>query len=71
VLGLLLYNFIRSKLRKEGMEISMPALAEGLDDIRLALLSDGLRKPRFVIEEMDADAVRIFEFLGLRKLMPQ
>jgi transposase len=71
VLGLLLYNFIRTKLRKEGMEISMPALAERLDDIRLALLSDGLRKPRFVIEEMDADSVRIFEILGLRKLMPQ
>jgi len=49
----------------------MPALAERLDDIRLALLSDGLRKPRFVIEEMDADSVRIFEILGLRRLMPQ
>lgn len=71
VLGLLLYNFIRTKLRKEGMDISMPALAERLDGIRLALLSDGLRKPRFVIEEMDADTVRIFEALGLRRLMPQ
>jgi transposase len=71
VLGLLLYNFIRTKLRKEGMEVSMPALAERLDNIRLALLSDGLRKPRFVIEEMDADTVRIFEVLGLRRLMPQ
>ena len=71
VLGLLLYNFIRTKLRQEGMDISMPALAERLDGIRLALLSDGLRKPRFVIEEMDADTVRIFEVLGLRRLMPQ
>lgn len=71
VLGLLLYNFIRTKLRQEGMDISMPVLAERLDGIRLALLSDGLRKPRFVIEEMDADTVRIFEVLGLRRLMPQ
>ena len=71
VLGLLLYNFIRYQLRQKDMEISMPALADKLDDIRMALVSDGLRKPRFVIEEMDADSIRIFEILGLRKLMPQ
>ena len=70
VLGLLLYNFLLLRLREKGIVLSLPALAGLLEDVRLSLVCDGLRKPRFVIEDMDAKAFAVFEALDLKRLMP-
>ena len=50
--------------------IYLTTLAKALDDIRMALVSEGMRKPKFAVEEMDTEIARIFTKLELSKYPP-
>jgi transposase len=68
VLGLMLYRLVQHDLGGDSMYL--PTLAKALDDIRIALVSEGRRKPKFIVEEMDTGTARIFTKLELSKYLP-
>ena len=68
VLGLMLYRLVQRDLGKDSMYL--PTLASYLDEIRIALVSEGKRKPRFIVEEMDVEAARLFSKLDMSRYMP-
>jgi transposase len=68
VLGLMMYRLVQHDLGRHSMYL--PTLAKVLDDIRIALVSEGRRKPKFIVEEMDTRTARIFTKLELSKYLP-
>ena len=61
----MLYCLVQHDFGKHSMYL--PALATTLDGIRVTLVSEGRRRPKFILEEMDAEAARIFTKLELSK----
>lgn len=68
VLGLMLYRLVQHDLGRDSMYL--PTLAKALDGIRIALVSEGRRRPRFIVEEMNTETARIFTRLELSKYLP-
>jgi transposase len=68
LLGLMLYRLVQHDLGKDSMYLSM--LVACLDEIQLALVSEGKRKPRFIVGEMDREAAILFSKLDMAKYVP-
>jgi transposase len=69
LLGLMLYRLVQRDLGKDSMYLS--TLVSYLDEIRVALVSAGRRRPRYVMEEMDAEAARLFSKLDMARFIPR
>lgn len=63
LLGLMLYRLVQRDLGKDSMYLS--TLVTYLDEIRVALVIVGKGRPRFVMEEMDAEAARLYSRLDM------
>ena len=57
LLGLLLYRLVLHDMGRHSMYLL--TLASYLDVIRMALVSEGRRKPRFMVEGMDRKAANL------------
>lgn len=68
LLGLMIYRYLLWELGMDGLTI--PKLASHLERMRLAILMDGRRKPRFVVENMDKEQAMIFSKLNLGRFVP-
>jgi transposase len=68
VLGLMLYRLVQHDLGRHSMYL--PTLASYLDDIRVALVSEGKRRPKFIVEEMDRKAANLFAQLEMSRFVP-
>jgi len=68
VLGLMLYRLVQHDLGRHSMYL--PTLATYLDEIRVALVTEGKRKPRFIVEEMDRKAANLFAQLEMSRFVP-
>jgi len=68
VMGLLLYRYLLWEIRED--RLTLPRLVEILERIRLAIVTDE-KKPRMVIEEMNAEELRIFTKLDLAEHFPR
>jgi hypothetical protein len=69
LLGLMLYRLVQRDLGKDSMYLS--TLVSYLDEIRVALVSASRRRPRYVMEEMDAEAARLFSKLDMARFIPR
>ena len=69
VLGLMLYRLVQHDLGRHSMYLQ--TLASYLDEIRVALVSEGKRKPRFIVEEMDKKAANLFAQLEMSRFIPE
>ena len=58
LLGLMLYRLVQHDLGRHSMYLS--TLVTYLDEIRVALVSEGRRRPRFIMEKMEREAARLF-----------
>lgn len=67
VLGLLLYRYL---LWRIGEKLSIPGMVDILGRIRLAVVASRERKPKIMLEEMDAEEARIFTKLNLSRYIP-
>jgi len=68
VLGLMMYRLISWEI--DQTQMSLPKLVETLDSIRIGLVSEGKRRPKFVVEQMDKTAAKIFSSLDMSKYVP-
>ena len=68
LLGLMLYRLVQHDLGRHSMYL--PTLASYLDEIRVGLVSEGKRKPRFIVEEMDRKAANLFVQLEMSRFVP-
>ena len=68
LLRLMLYRLVQHDLGRHSMYL--PTLASYLDEIRVALVSEGKRKPRFIVEEMDKKAANLFAKVEMSKFVP-
>ena len=68
VLGLMLYRYLIWELDIDGL--SIPKLVSILDEIRLSILLEKHKKPRFVTEEMSKEQLEIFSKLNLERFVP-
>lgn len=68
VLGLILYCLVQRDLGKDSMYL--PTFAFYLYEIKVALVSEGKRKLRFIVEEMDVEVARLFSKLDRSRYMP-
>lgn len=68
LLGLMLYRYLLWELDIDGLTI--PKLASHLEGMRLAILMEGRRNPRFVVENMDKKQATIFSKLNLGRFVP-
>ena len=68
LLGLMLYRLVQHDLGRHSMYLQ--TLASYLDEIRVALVSEGKRKPRFIVEEMDKKAANLFAQLEMSRFIP-
>ena len=68
LLGLMLYRLVQHDLGRHSMYL--PTLASYLDEIRVGLVSEGKRKPRFIVEEMDKRAANLFAQLEMSRFVP-
>jgi len=69
VLGLMLYRYLLWEL--SDCDYSIQSLVETLDDLRLALVVEGSRKARFMMEEMNKTSSKIFSKLDLYRFVPE
>jgi transposase len=68
VLGLMMYRLVQHDLGRHSMYL--PTLVSYLDEIRVALVSEGKRKPRFIVEEMGKEAANLFAQLEMSRFVP-
>jgi hypothetical protein len=68
LLGLMLYRLVQHDLGKYSMYLSTPVTY--LDEIHVALVREGKRKPRFIVGEMDRAAAMLFSKLDMAKYVP-
>jgi transposase len=67
VLGLLLYRYL---LWRIGEKLSIPSMVDILGRIRFTVVASREGKPKIMLEEMDAEEVRIFTKLNLLRYIP-
>jgi len=68
LLGLMLYRLVQHDLGRHSMYLS--TLVTYLDEIRVALVSEGRRRPRFIMEKMEREAARLFSKLDMARFIP-
>ena len=68
LLGLMLYRLVQHDLGRHSMYL--PTLATYLDEIRVALVTEGKRRPKFIVEEMDRKAANLFAQLEMSRFVP-
>lgn len=69
VMGLMLLRYLEWEARDLG--VSMKAMVEALDEIRLGLVRTPDGKPHWAVEQMDRLPVRLFSRLQLGDLVPK
>jgi transposase len=68
VLGLLLLRYLQWEARE--LELSIPAMLEELENVRIAVLRQGDGRPKVVLEQMTKVQARLVEKLQLGSLIP-